>query len=900
MAMKANKPIYGYGVVCDAVEETVGQKGPRKLSREIRSAAVRKAIEQWIANNPVDPSIERLSFKFVMDSNGSAVYTLFDMPISSDRETNKSLTINIKLPVPEIILKKQQLVEREFCVKFSGGGVINVKELMDYCMGKSRKNYKELQESIRALNTILHGEIATVPNLILSQSRSSGIGSVFKYERKEQFEISKGIFCNRGTIPSVRLTEEGIVVNVANTVAPFYEPMLLTQFIKDRYRVSDFSKGMSAFQIDALRRDLKNKQVEVLHINYGTKEKPHYKKYRVHDVQGSAKDTFKTKDKAGNEIVTTIEQYFAKEYSKLKFPNLPCIVDNGRKLPLELCRIVDKQRVARKLDPEETSNVIRQAALKPERHFQLVNENVNLIKQNSQSLKDFGMELDCKPIEVEGRELPPVSLICGGNRPVLAREGQYNIQRDRFLMPAKVSQWRLLVLIDNFAARDGKDIGKNGSIFAERYCNEARSKGVSINSMAGVDYIPPAPPKTIDSMPEPELKRMLYNQFCDYNKQKVDFVVVLLPDRPDWLYGYLQYLETHQDVRKTRGPNELSTRTSCIKYNNYMRKIVQDSRGGQMFLGNLWLKHNVKLGGVNVALQPNQNFSIQGGPNVNFLADGFLFLSIDVCHPAPGDRFMQSVAAMVGMWDLTSARISHTTRLRVQAKQRSKNDLSTVEEVGDVGLLFEEILNSFKSKKGRMPSHLVVLRDGVSEGQFQMVLEFELQKIKSVLDRLSKGTKLACLTIQKRHRVRFMRKQPVTTRKGDQDYNIQPGTVVDSKITHPNDFTFYLAPHKALQGTAKAPCVYMIYDNIGFDMDSAQAMIHALSCLSPRCTKLTSIPTPINLADLAAERGKHIIIAWSSHQPNLAKMQQDELLAKLNSHLARLGEDNYKNTMYYS
>jgi eukaryotic translation initiation factor 2C len=53
------------------------------------------------------------------------------------------------------------------------------------------------------------------------------------------------------------------------------------------------------------------------------------------------------------------------------------------------------------------------------------------------------------------------------------------------------------------------------------------------------------------------------------------------------------------------------------------------------------------------------------------------------------------------------------------------------------------------------------------------------------------------LVVQKRHHTRFF-----PTRKEDEEgknHNVPPGTVVDSKITHPIELDFFLVSHASIQ-----------------------------------------------------------------------------------------------------
>uniref|UniRef100_A0A6G1SIF3 Protein argonaute-4 n=1 Tax=Aceria tosichella TaxID=561515 RepID=A0A6G1SIF3_9ACAR len=910
ISLKTEKPILCYTIQIDCVDQlTSGDKGgkkgiPRKIPKDLRIQAVRKAISLWSKNNDAGGI-----GTYVLDGNASTMYALFRMLDDHDGSpgTRSHIEIKAEIESSRIVDKKVAAMKEVLSVKFYSPTPVNVRALVDHCAGQRPRASAEVEHTLKALNTILTGKILVEPGFLGMQAKS-GSCSVFPFDKRNQFTISEGVFCNRGFISSVRPTETGLVANVANAVVPFYEPIKIIDLLQRRFHVQDLNRELAPRIIDELKRELRMKQVEAIHINYGSPNKPHYRKYRIHDIgMSTVKEKFDLDDpKTGRKVSTSVFEYFNKEYPtcKLRYPNLPCIIDNKRKIPLEICRLVEKQKVNRRLNPQETSQVIREAAMKPEIHFKTVEQNANLLGKHDKPFKDFGLEINMKPIELTGRELPPIRLLgVVGNRPqpLNTREGGYDNQRVNFFKPASIAKWALVVLADERFVRNFKgpqDLTQACIRFAAGYCRSGASKGIRV---AQLD------PKDVHIIqvkgqdPDQDVKKKLRDRYCRLNSENFSHAILVLPGIKDWIYSYLQYLEV--DVPKKLKKTTQCTRVSCVKDENFVKKLLNgQDRNVSMFLSNLWLKYNTKLGGINHVLDGQQDFSINPQDFQKFLAKGYLFVSIDVCHPAPGDRLEQSVAAAVGLWDITNPNMSSCTRVRVQRKDKSDKEKSTVEQVGEIGIMFEEILDSYRKKSGgSVPTNIVVLRDGVSEGQFEMVLLYELSqikgRIKNFYDKLKvKAPLLTCLTVQKRHRTRFMRKNPVQSRKGP-DYNIQPGTVVDNTVVEPLHHSFYLAPHKAIQGTARAPHVYVIYDEIKFSQDSAQAMIFALSYLSPRCTKGTSIPTPVNLADLAAERGKNIVVSWN--EENQQRMSSEERLKALNEFLSTMGDASYQDTLYY-
>ncbi len=91
-----------------------------------------------------------------------------------------------------------------------------------------------------------------------------------------------------------------------------------------------------------------------------------------------------------------------------------------------------------------------------------------------------------------------------------------------------------------------------------------------------------------------------------------------------------------------------------------------------------------------------------------------------------------------------------------------------------------------------------MFRDGVSEGQFEIVLNKEIAAIQRACKRLQEDYQpgITYFVAQKRHKTRLFPQQ-----KGDslKNGNVPPGTVVDTDITHPTVSSFFLASHEGIQ-----------------------------------------------------------------------------------------------------
>jgi hypothetical protein len=179
--------------------------------------------------------------------------------------------------------------------------------------------------------------------------------------------------------------------------------------------------------------------------------------------------------------------------------------------------------------------------------------------------------------------------------------------------------------------------------------------------------------------------------------------------------------------------------------------------------------------------------------------------------------------------------------------------------VAELGEMITERLELWRKKNGgRLPTKVIVYRDGVSEGQYKLVLEKELPGFVSAFDKLygkpEKHPKISIIVVGKRHHTRFY-----PTKREDSDDrtgNPKPGTVVDRGVTGEKLFDFFLLAHQGLQGTSKPAHYVVIKDENKFGADQLQMLTHNLCYTFARATRAVSICPPAYYADLLCERGR--------------------------------------------
>uniref|UniRef100_A0A8C3BJQ0 Argonaute RISC catalytic component 2 n=1 Tax=Cairina moschata TaxID=8855 RepID=A0A8C3BJQ0_CAIMO len=327
---------------------------------------------------------------------------------------------------------------------------------------------------------------------------------------------------------------------------------------------------------------------------------------------------------------------------------------------------------------------------------------------------------------------------------------------------------------------------------------------------------------------------------------------------------------------KRVGDTVLGMATQCVQMKNVQRTTPQT-------LSNLCLKINVKLGGVNNILLP------QGRPPV--FQQPVIFLGADVTHPPAGDGKKPSIAAVVGSMDAHPNRYCATVRVQ-QHRQ---------EIIQDLAAMVRELLIQFYKSTRFKPTRIIFYRDGVSEGQFQQVLHHELLAIREACIKLEKDYQpgITFIVVQKRHHTRLF-----CTDKNERvgkSGNIPAGTTVDTKITHPSEFDFYLCSHAGIQGTSRPSHYHVLWDDNRFSSDELQILTYQLCHTYVRCTRSVSIPAPAYYAHLVAFRARYHLVdkehdsAEGSHTSGQSNGRDHQALAKA----VQVHQDTLR-TMYFA
>ena len=208
--------------------------------------------------------------------------------------------------------------------------------------------------------------------------------------------------------------------------------------------------------------------------------------------------------------------------------------------------------------------------------------------------------------------------------------------------------------------------------------------------------------------------------------------------------------------------------SQCVKSDN-IRRVP---RG---YEENILLKVNGKLGGRNKLVDVS-NVSPK-------LKTDTMVVGMDVNHPGLGETLGASISSAVGTYDSNYSMFSACAR--VQSKDRG-------EMIHAADEMITELVDHYKVKNKKAPKNVFLFRDGVSEGQFDLVRQNEIPLIRKVLNQ--NQIKLTYIIVQKRHNTRFVLRNPEMAGK-KMTWNVPAGTVVDKSIIEPDQDIFYLNSH---------------------------------------------------------------------------------------------------------
>lgn len=564
----------------------------------------------------------------------------------------------------------------------------------------------------------------------------------------------------------------------------------------------------------------------------------------------------------------TVQEYLEQTYNyKLKYPQAPMLwsksADNPAYLPLELCMVVRGQ-LMRKIPAQAAQQMPGLAGAKPKERIaavhEVITEQANL--PNDPLLRNFGMSINPRMLEVDYRVLPAPTLAYGGKKLNPTEKGEWwfkDAEQMPFVRGAQLRSYAILSLADSIDIRTVKE-------WYVQFMQMLASSGVAVTAEAKA-----VPPGVI--MPMSSLGvggRQIRDALAHLGAQakkvfkaapQIFFVVI--PRKGDPVYPLIKRAS---DGHESDGGLGVASQCSAADKNG------MSGRGNvAAYMKKLAMKVNAKLNGINQQVDLPATLATLDRDlqtRMDKLMKESMVFGADVTHAAPGSQ-MRSIAAVVGSinptWTQYAAEIS---------TQEPKREGRRVEMIQDIGGMVQRIMTHWTGVRSanaaaatsmgipKMPKRVFYYRDGVSEGEFQQVIDEEIRSIRTALIQFAAARDpggepyrpfITAISVQKRHHAKFV----VHTGTGPGDWaNPQPGTVIDSGVAHPVDYDFFLAPHKGQLGTLKPVRCNVLRDESNLGPDILQLLTYWQSYLFSRCVTPISMPSCVQYAHLLAARGR--------------------------------------------
>ncbi|MCI02563.1 protein argonaute 4a-like, partial [Trifolium medium] len=136
-----------------------------------------------------------------------------------------------------------------------------------------------------------------------------------------------------------------------------------------------------------------------------------------------------------------------------------------------------------------------------------------------------------------------------------------------------------------------------------------------------------------------------------------------------------------------------------------------------------------------------------------------LVIGMDVSHGSPHQLNVPSIAAVVSSryWPQIS-RYKAVVRTQPSKVEMIASLFKPVSDTKDDGII-SEVLKDFRATSGMKPKQIIIFRDGVSDSQFNQVLNIELNEIIKACKHLDESwcPKFTVIVAQKNHHTRFFK-----------------------------------------------------------------------------------------------------------------------------------------------
>ncbi|KAL4977719.1 ribonuclease H-like domain-containing protein [Aspergillus desertorum] len=784
-------------------------------------------------------------------------------------------------------------------------GQLDPADLLNYLTSSNAASMlHEKAEILQALNIIL----GHYPK---SAESVASVGTNKHYaihdDVAEKFNLGSGLEALRGYFVSVRAATARLLVNVQVKYVACYQEGPLYQVVRE----FQYANGRSVY---TLKKFLNRVRVRISHIKRKNKRGEDIPRIKTiinvatfqdgnslenppkvksvgagpNDVSFflDAPDQGKKSKPAGPKpsgSYITVAEFFERNYNIQVDPGMPVVnvgsIAKPSYLPVEVCEVVSGQPAKTKLSSNQTRQMLNFAVRSPAQNAQSIvtkgTETLGLLDPANPTLMDFGIQTKPSLITVPGRVLAPPDVYYkdekSKDKQIAPVYGSWNMKSIRFSTGSNLQSWACILITaglkQHFQNSDDLDD------CLHRFAKKLKEVGVNANPPVFKSRLHISK-ENAESVIDAKIDEIL-------RQHQPNLILTILPFNDTALYNCIKKA---CDIRHgVRNVNVLAE---------------QFCKRNEQYFANVGLKFNLKLGGVNQVVRPNQLGIIGEGKT--------MLVGIDVTHPSPGSaKGAPSVAAMVASVDSSLGQWPAEIRIQREARTEMVDALDS--------MLKEHLRRWAANHNGEYPENIIVYRDGVSEGQYDLVTEKELPLLKNACkdiypapDTAKNLPGFSIIIVGKRHHTRFY---PTRQEDADRSNNPVNGTVVDRGVTEARNWDFFLQAHTALKGTARPAHYYTVWDEIFLRQkiippaknaaDMLEAMTHHMCYLFGRATKAVSICPPAYYADLVCTRARcYLSNAFEPPTPSGSVIGTDDPTAKVDSRDVLI-HPNVRDTMFY-
>ncbi|KAM0178275.1 hypothetical protein ACHAPF_003640 [Botrytis cinerea] len=533
----------------------------------------------------------------------------------------------------------------------------------------------------------------------------------------------------------------------------------------------------------------------------------------------NAKNHFFTPKHTGKE--TSVYNYFKSKYNiNLKYWWAPLIeTEKAGFFPMEVCTLAPSQKYQYKLDPNQTSSMIKFAVTRPKVRIQSIEHGLGMLKWNEDPyLAHYGFKIDRNMTMTQARLLqnPIVQFDKAVTDP--RTSGRWDLRGKKFLYanPEPLVSWGVAI-VDNCIQEPA--VKNFLQVFIQTYIGHG---GRVTNKTPPIMKISGAPDKIAEGV------QTVRNAAGQQAKQIPQILFFILPDRNSFMY---ERFKKNNECR--------------FAMMSQMMNVAHVAKAQPQYCSNVCMKVNAKLGGTTCKVADSK-------PPKPFFPRATMVIGADVSHATPGSP-QSSMACLTMSMDSTACR--YAAAVQTNGK---RVEMISPDNINSMLIpLFKEWVS--KVGKGSGPMHIYYFRDGLSEGQFEHVINQEVKNMKIALEK-EFGPKAAAIrwtvtVCTKRHHLRFFPKDNDMA-AGDKNGNALPGTLVERDITHPFEYDFYLSSHSAIQGTARPVHYQVIMDEAQVPVNDFQRMVYQHCYQYMRSTTPVSLYPAVYYAHLASNRAR--------------------------------------------